>query len=508
MKKQEKNKWKIAACIMLLLELAGIATAMVMLSMLNMLPIEYMLIVGVVLLLLLALSYKFLFARQKKDHKKRLILKRVIGCIIVMVLVCLCVVTSAVSAVGLDKMSSLFGNKEVTVEEVTAAYVLEKDDAKTIADAQEYVFGITDSYDWENTQEAISKINSELQVDIQTKKYDSVHEMVDALYAQEVGAILLNTAYVSILEDQEEYEDYSDRTRVLFESTIRTVQEVEDNSKDETQDAFVVYISGSDTRSNKLTKSRSDVNVLAVVNPETKQILLVNTPRDYYVPISIGNGAKDKLTHCGLYGVNCSMKTLGNLYDVEVDHYGQINFTGFETLIDAIGGVKVYSEKTFRTREGHYQLYEGENQMSGAVALAFVRDRYAFSDGDNARGRHQMAVIAAVVDKLSASTVLKNYSEIMDSIEGMFTTDFSSDEISALVKMQLADGAKWNVKTFAVSGKGGKETTYSVPNKRAYVMYPDDSSVEFAKKLIKKVQDGEILSDDDLVISEENGQSE
>ena len=112
-----------------------------------------------------------------------------------------------------------------------------------------------------------------------------------------------------------------------------------------TTDPFVVYISGSDTRNLTLTTSRSDVNILAVVNPSTKQVLLINTPRDYYVDTAASAGAKDKLTHCGMYGIDCSMATLGNLYDEHVDYYVQINFNGFKTIVDAVGGITVESER-------------------------------------------------------------------------------------------------------------------------------------------------------------------
>lgn len=502
MKKQSSKKWKTAASIMLVVELIAIVFAIVLLAILNLLPAGYQVLIGAVLLFLFALSYKLLFAKMKKNRKKGLYFKRGLGCTLFAFLLIICIFISFVAIVGINKMSSLFGKKDsVMVEETTAAYVLDDDPAKTIADAKDYTFGVTASYDWENTKKTMDKINKQLNTDIATKSYDSVDSMVDGLMDGEVGVILLNTAYIDILEEHEGYEEFTEQTRVLFESKIQTVQTVKDNTKDETEDSFIVYVSGSDTRHSTLAKSRSDVNVLAVVNPSTKQILLLNTPRDYYVPISIGNGAYDKLTHCGTYGVECSMDTLGSLYDIEVDHYGQINFNGFVKFINAIGGVTVYSEKTFRTREGRYQIYEGDNQMSGEVALAFVRDRFAFADGDNARGRHQMAVIAAVVKKLSASTIISNYPDIMKSMDGMFATDFTSDEISSLVKMQLSDGASWNIKTFAVSGKGGKSTTYSVPNKKAYVMYIDQNYIDHAKKLIKKVQDGEILTDEDLQMS-------
>lgn len=113
-----------------------------------------------------------------------------------------------------------------------------------------------------------------------------------------------------------------------------------------TKEPFVIYLSGVDTRGELTENARSDVNILAAVNPVTKRVALINTPRDYYVDLA-GTDSKDKLTHAGLYGVETSMATLGNLYGVNVDHYIRINFAGFISIIDALGGVDVYSDQAF-----------------------------------------------------------------------------------------------------------------------------------------------------------------
>ena len=237
------------------------------------------------------------------------------------------------------------------------------------------------------------------------------------------------------------------------------------------------------------------------MNPASKQVLLLNTPRDYYVETTVSGGMRDKLTHCGIYGIDCSMGTLTNLYEENVDYYVQINFNGFETLIDAIGGITVEAEKSFRTSEGGYYISQGTNQLSGAVALSYVRERKSFADGDNARGRHQMQAIEAIIKKVSSgTTVLNNYSAILSSMEGMFATNMSSSEISALVRMQLTDMASWNVKSFAVTGTGSSQKTYSMPTKRIYVMIPDESQIDYARKLVDKVVDGGTLSDNDLIM--------
>lgn len=260
-----------------------------------------------------------------------------------------------------------------------------------------------------------------------------------------------------------------------------------------TDTPFVVYISGSDTRSATLETSRSDVNILMAVDPVNRQILLLNTPRDYYVANPAGNGAMDKLTHLGLSGISNSMQGLADLYDTDVDYYAQINFSGFETLIDAIGGITVYSDVAFTSGDG-YSFVEGENQMNGEQALSFARDRYNQTTGDNARGEHQMMVIEAVIQKLTSSRtdLLFNYSSILNSLSGMLSTNFSSADIAALVKEQL-NGGSWSVTQYAVTGADGSEYTYSMPDQKAYVMYQDPQMVATASEMLRKISEGEKL---------------
>ncbi len=270
-----------------------------------------------------------------------------------------------------------------------------------------------------------------------------------------------------------------------------------------TEDPFVVYISGNDTKSS-MEKVRSDVNILAVVNPSTKQVLLVNTPRDYYVKISESKrGERDKLTHCGIYGMDCSIETLNNLYDIEIDYYAQLNFRGFIRMIDAVGGIEVYSEKSFTSWSEHMYFKKGTNHLDGEEALEFVRERHAFGDGDAARGRHQMEVVQGLIKKFQSGALLTNYGEILDNIGKYFRCDFSQTEISDLVKMQLSDFASWDVKTFAVTGEGTSRYTYSIPNAKAYVMIPDEDSVDYAHELMDKVFAGEELTEEDLVYTPE-----
>ena len=263
-----------------------------------------------------------------------------------------------------------------------------------------------------------------------------------------------------------------------------------------TKEPFVIYLSGVDTRGELTENARSDVNILAAVNPVTKRVALINTPRDYYVDLA-GTDSKDKLTHAGLYGVETSMATLGNLYGVNVDHYIRINFAGFISIIDALGGVDVYSDQAFTSvgSPGYYDpttFVEGWNHLDGKAALAFARERHAFASGDIQRGINQMKVIDAMLNKIKSPALLMGFSKIMDAAADCFVTSFSQDQISALVRMQLSDFAEWDIESYTVTGTSSSSTKcYSAKGQKLYVMKPDDASVSKAKEMIASVLGGE-----------------
>jgi LCP family protein required for cell wall assembly len=297
----------------------------------------------------------------------------------------------------------------------------------------------------------------------------------------------------------EGYEDIMTRIR---EATLLVAErEIEvnlpdtvtaDDSANASATCFSIYLSGIDTYGALSTKSRSDVNIIATVNTETHQILLVSTPRDYFVPLSISNGKEDKLTHAGIYGIQVSMDTLEMLYDTDIDYYFRVNFTGFKDIIDALGGITVESDYTFTSKDG-YNYVEGENQLDGEHALSFARERYAFSDGDNQRGKDQMQVIKGVVKKAMSPELLLNYTSILDAVDGSFETSMPYDLISSLVRNQLDQGGSWEVITYSATGTNGSAVPYSM-SQRAYVMIPDEDSVQTGKDLMAAVRNGEVIT--------------
>lgn len=505
------------------LMLVAEALTYLLIQRLDMLPDKFLMVIAALFLLVWVGLGAMLFIKNKKGNIGTG--RRVTAMLLVVLTVLGCVGISAVVSNVNNTISNI--TKPGTVTTIMTVYVLNENPAQSVEDAAGYSFGLMSGYEETKSNQAAAALGNTLGRELSTVYYNSATELANALYQQDVDAVIMSSAYVPLLEDHSNFKDFSQRVRVLHEIHLtqtdkpgfsdsnkqngnqpanpdqtpdETVLAGDDRIDDITNTPFLVYISGLDTRSTMLATSRSDVNILAAVNPETKQVLLLNTPRDYYIPNPAGGGRLDKLTHCGIYGIDCSIQALSDLYGKQVDYYAQINFTGFETLIDAIGGVTVYADRGFST--GEFFFEKGENYLNGAAALAFARDRYHQLDGDNDRGKNQMKVIKAVIKQMTTGTAIANYTGILDSLEGMFITDFSSENISKLVKMQLSDMASWNVMSYAVTGYNGSAETYSMPGDYLSVMFCDDDMVAFGSDLIEKVFAGEILTEQDVIYPE------
>lgn len=502
-KKQDRIPGIIISAVLFCAEMAFI----VLLLYTKLISVKYIGVISAVLLVFLLLVYLLV---RKARKKIRFIIGVVLSVLILAVLgTGSLYIYKTVSA--LDTITGV--NKDVTKINV---YVKEDDPAQKLADASGYTFGILSELDRDNTDQALQQMYYELGSDVQTNEYSGLSELADSLNNGTTGAIILNQAYLDVLDEMDNYSSFSSQLREIASLQVETVvqrktpqvteaagstTETSDNSSAdaaETDEVYTIYVSGIDTRGEMTASSRSDVNIILTVNTRTKQILMVSTPRDYFVPLSISNGVPDKLTHAGIYGVNVSMDTLNMLYDININYYFRLNFAGFEKIIDALGGITVNSDYEFDSQNTKgYHFNKGENHLNGEQALVFTRERYAFKEGDRQRGRDQMAVIQGVVDKATQPAFLKNYLSVMDSLDGCFETNVPYDIIASLVRRQLDEGGSWQVLSYSADGTGDTQKPYSMSQK-AYVMIPDQTTVDKAKTLMKKVREGFMLSEADV----------
>lgn len=336
--------------------------------------------------------------------------------------------------------------------------------------------------------EALTKLD-EL-VTVNKSEYENYDVLVDKLYNEETDAIIMEESHREIIDETKE--NFTKDTKVIY--TIEVKYKTEDIAKnvDVKKETFNIYLSGIDTYGDISSVSRSDVNIIATVNPTTHQILLTTIPRDYYVQLAGTTGLKDKLTHAGIYGIDTSIKTLENLLDIEINYYIRVNFSSVERIIEALGGVDVYSEYTFQGASGTY-FQNGYNRVNGSQALEFARTRKTVDGGDRTRGKNQQALIQAIIKKACSKDIITKYSSLLNSLEGTFQTNMPMDKITDLVKKQIDDMAQWNITSISLDGSNGSEYTYSYSWQLLYVMIPDESTIENAKAKIKEVSDNQIL---------------
>lgn len=443
----------------------------------NLLPTKYFLavlsfVIGYNLIVFLLLRIKNL----KRKIKKALF---ILSVFITLIFIVVGVYITKTLGVLLDNGDSKYKLEHYSV------IVLKSDNYEKLSDISNLTVGY-----YENSAGS-SKANKRLksEVDVNLKKYSASDTLANDLESKSISAILIEDSIKKIIE--EEAPEFKDQTKVIYTFSIRVKANSTAKDVNVTKKPFAIYISGIDTYGEISSVSRSDVNIVMVVNPNTKQVLLISVPRDYYVQLHGTTGVRDKLTHAGIYGVDMSVKTLEDLLDMTINYYIKVNFTSVEDIIDALGGVDVYSEYTFVSYSG-YSFKKGYNSVNGKQGLDFVRTRKAFASGDRQRGKNQQALIEAMLKKVTSKSIITKYNSLLNSIDGKYQTNMSMKKITSLVKMQLNDMSPWNVTSISLQGTDSNNYTYTYYQK-LYVMEPNEESVAQAQEAIKAVISGQKL---------------
>lgn len=470
-RKPKHLKGKIVTFVQLILSLIFIATVINN----GLIPMKYIVLSGIILLIMFALTFGLQFVKHKLN---------ILG-VFISILVSIGAVVGIAGLLYVGNFMKEVGGAEYKIDNMVVV-VRAEDAAETLEDAANYRFSIQNSQDQENNKLMLKDMKDKLNREFKTVEYSTVLEEGKALLEGKIDAAIYNEAFTGLLDEVNE--GYSDKVRVLYQYGIETKVEIPEE-KEETisvEEPFNVYISGIDVSGSITTTSRSDVNIIMTINPNTKKILLTTTPRDYYVQIpEVSGEAKDKLTHAGIYGVDASMRTLGQLYGIDIKYYARVNFTSLITIVDALGGVDVNSEYEFEV--GGYGFKKGINHLNGDAALAFSRERYSFSAGDNQRGKNQEAVLTAILNKAMSPAILKNANEIIAKVGSSVETNMTDKEMAKFINMQLSDNAAWSIESVAASGSGDMLPCYSSGSQPLYVMHPNLDVVEEISNKMQEV---------------------
>ena len=455
-------------------------TTLLIIKKYDILPFKYMLLAMVGLLLIPA---GLIFVMLKKKMKK--IIKTISSAFSVLIILFLIVLLFY-----LHKTFKFLGNLQddgYTIRNYSVIVMNNNtyDDIEQLSD-KNISYYISNK---EDKEEVLNKLNEK--VISTTEETEDYGELVKKLYSNRTDAILMEESYTGVLE--ESYPNFKTETKVLYTIEIKTKTETIVKEVNVNKDTFNIYITGIDTYGSISSVSRSDVNIIATVNPKTHQVLLTTIPRDYYVQLDGTEGSyKDKLTHAGIYGVEKSIKTLENLLSIDINYYVKVNFSSLERIVDSLGGVDVYSEYTFTGCEGT-NFVRGYNRVNGTQALEFARTRKTVVGGDRTRGINQQALIQAILKKSTSKEIITKYTNLLSSLEGSFQTNMSTDKMTDIIKKQIDEMSSWNVTSISLDGQGSSELTYSYPSQELYVMIPDEETVENAKTKIREVENGAVL---------------
>lgn len=436
----------------------------------NILPTKYLLVVSIILFLIILFLDIKLIRKKTKLFSRFFFIIISIGCS-----VGIAFLLSYLNSTY-DFMNSLaIKDYEVVTYDVISKTINNIDSIKKLENKT--ISYLEDDKNYEKIKLLVKK-----DIKYKDNKYKNIDSLVSSLEEDKTDSIIIEENRYNVLK--EEYPEFGNITNVVKQYKI-FVKKDKNSSNLSTTDSFVMYISGVDTYGEISSVSRSDVNILAVVNPKEEKILLVSIPRDYYVDLA-GTNSKDKLTHAGMYGIDTSIKTIENLLDIDINYYVRLNFSTLTKSIDLLGGVDVYSDTTFTSYiDGSITINEGMNHMDGKTALAFARERYAYSTGDRHRGENQQAIITALINQMTSTKNINKYKDLLSSLEGTFETSMPYKNISNLLKLQLDKNIKYDIKSISLDGYGSYEATYSMGSRELYVMIPDEDTVSEAQKEIK-----------------------
>ncbi len=218
--------------------------------------------------------------------------------------------------------------------------------------------------------------------------------------------------------------------------------------------SFAVLLIGLDQRPGAISNN-TDAIIVSIVNPSTEKVSLLSIPRD--TKVYIPNYGYDKIN--GVYakgeherilqeqngqistvsGATLLMDILSDLLDIPIEYYVKVDFQGFKTIIDQLGGLEVYVDRDmyyYSAADGTYiNLNKGLQNLNGENALDFARFRKSLDGNDSndfERNQRQQELIKVFVDELVSINGISKIFGILDIAGEHIKINIDSDEINAL----------------------------------------------------------------------------
>ena len=352
-------------------------------------------------------------------------------------------------------------------------------------------------------------------------KYDSTMELLHALKNNKVDAAFFSRNYVDMFYSLEGYEKIEEETKVLYTESkeYKSTEEEIKSSTAALDKPFSMLLIGVDSSQDGVTSGyNADVLLLATFNPETLKVTLTSVPRDMYLKTACSNGNYRRInTTTWGSSSSCAVKTIENLFDVDIDYYAKINFKGVVKLVNAVGGIDTIvdypiCEQNSSRKWGKKTVYveAGRQHLNGEQALALARNRHKPNDGsyggeqmakycptwtkgsrnDYTRGKNQMKVILGIIDSATKIKDPNKIVSVLDTIKANFQTNVTSKELLKLYNLAksivVSDNTNLvNVQRLQLSGYNAWGYIYDI-NSKSYpaVTIPYTGSINDIKEEI------------------------
>ena len=291
------------------------------------------------------------------------------------------------------------------------------------------------------------------------------------------------------------YDYLMDSTNLYSRENYKIINEFTVKEKikksNEVKDVYNIYINGLD-----FTGIMRDYNLIATINLKTNKIVLTSIPRDYYIDVPAYN-MKDTLMCLGSLDSEVSKEALEKLFSTKIDYTINLNTNSLVNIVNAINGVDFCSDYEFTTTHAlvtdtyndskgkKLHVNKGCKTYNGLEILTIARERNAFPGRDRYRQKNCRQILINIAKKLASATTLTNYTEVLNSFDGLYTTDMNDKTVKSLIKSAI-ENPNFEIIEQSVDGSDGIGVGH-LGTQESWIMNPDMNTVNKAKEEINKI---------------------
>lgn len=346
---------------------------------------------------------------------------------------------AAYALLRVDKSVNDITKTEYTKSVNTSLVIYSKGSGKPILDVADITGAKVGYATGTDTAEVGQKYLSDAGVTPEFKQYNDYTDVFKGLIASEIDVAVLPGTYSNVIGTDESLAPYLEDTSALetFSADV-TAQSVAGADKDLTKEPFTVLLTGEN-------EGLADTIILVTVNPISMKVTMTSIARDSYVPITCYNGGKSKINAAHAVSEACMVETVEQNFGVHIDYTVEFNFASVIQVVDAVGGLDVHNDVSFvgqcwdveEDKLITLDIPEGDIHLNGQMALGYARERYAFSDGDFARQRHQQEIIEKVIQKVMATKDPNTYLKVLQAAGDNIKTNMSSEQMVEFVSYAM-----------------------------------------------------------------------